>query len=122
MRTAFALAAPAALILTACAGAAPDDPSPPCAAPSATIAYVLDANPGARVLGHVAGDRMPAFLRALNELPPPTDWIADEALIFERPDGPTVLVVLFEAGCAVLHTQMPRDAAVLLLAPAGMSL
>ena len=90
-----------------------------CANPSATIAYVLASNPDARVMDHVAGDLAAEFIRRLNDLPPPTEWIADEALIFEKPRVPVVLVVLFREGCAVVHTQMPRDMVGLLLARGG---
>ena len=93
-----------------------------CANPSAAIAYVLASNPDARVMDHVAGDLAAEFVRHLNDLPPPTDWVADEALIFERPRTPLVLVVLYREGCAVVHTQMPREAAMLLLARGGQAL
>ena len=93
-----------------------------CANPSATIAYVLTSNPDARVMDHVAGDLAAKFVRQLNDLPPPTEWIADEALIFEKPRVPVVLVVLFREGCAVVHTQMPREAAIRLLAGGGQAL
>ena len=53
-----------------------------CANPSATIAYVLASNPDARVMDHVAGDLAAEFIRRLNDLSPPTEWVADEALIF----------------------------------------
>ncbi len=93
-----------------------------CAKPSTTIAYVLASNPDARVMDHVAGDLAAEFVRQLNDLPPPTDWVADEALIFEKPRVPAVLVVLFREGCAVVHTQMPRETAMLLLARGGQAL
>jgi len=93
-----------------------------CANASATIAYVLASNPDARVMDHVAGDLAAEFIQRLNDLPPPTDWVADEALIFEKPRLPAVLVVLFHEGCAVVHTQMPREAAILLLAGGGQAL
>jgi len=93
-----------------------------CANPSAAIAYVLASNPDARVMDHLAGDLAAEFIRRLNDLPPPTDWIADEALIFEKPRVPVVLVVLFREGCAVIHTQMPREAAIRLLAGGGQAL
>jgi hypothetical protein len=93
-----------------------------CPKPSMTIAYVLASNPDARVMDHIAGDLAAEFVRQLNDLPPPTDWVADEALIFEKPRVPVVLVVLFREGCAVVHTQMPREAAMLLLAGGGQAL
>ena len=127
-------AALAAALLAGCA-AAPSPPSPVAADPlrqsdsaascmdtAGAVAYVAAREPSAEVLAHLTGDAAAEFLRRLNDLPPPTDWTGDEAMVFARPKTVPVLIVLFTDGCATLNTQVPITDVLALLGPEGVAL
>ena len=114
----------ACALLAGCAtGPAPPLPvAADCMDTADAVEYVAAREPSAEVLAHLTGPAATDFLRRLNDLPPPTDWTADEAMVFAKPKTAVVLIVLFEAGCATLNMQAPITDALALLGPEGVAL
>ena len=80
-----------------------------CVSPEDYTAAMAIVQPQAIVAETWWGDRGRAFVRAYNAAPPPTDHVADEALVFAMPRFRALPTVFFNQGCLVTRGVIPME-------------
>ena len=109
MKNVFLLAAIwVAMFMPASAAASHFDLDGLCHYPRAgTLATFLNVNPGAKLIGNWRDADAKDLIRVYNEWPPPTDYMSDEVLVYNREGWGNVFFILIHEDCIAVGSEIP---------------
>ena len=72
-----------------------------------TLAMFLNVNPDAKLIGNWRDADAKDLIRVYNEWPPPTDYVSDEVLVYNREDWGNVFFILIHEDCIAVGSEIP---------------